>query len=103
MSAGLEDLERRVEILEGQLASMERRLDTYQVHLDIVTDWRQAEREADKSTSAVGQESSPTTMDGHFGRVESMLRQMLVHQADHGAGLRKVACSVQTLMEMKAS
>src|SRR5580698_2662225 len=75
MNTELEDLERRVELLEGRLASIEHRLDAHQIHLDIVTDWHQAEREAGPSASAVDQEPRSDTPDAHFGRVESMLRQ----------------------------
>jgi|HubBroStandDraft_3_1064219.scaffolds.fasta_scaffold486011_1 hypothetical protein len=103
MNTELEDLERRVELLEGRLASIEHRLDAHQIHLDIVTDWHQAEREAGPSASAVDQEPRSDTPDAHFGRVESMLRQMLLYQADQAAGLRKVTRSVQILAERKAS
>ncbi|MGH3253534.1 MAG: hypothetical protein ACRDOI_45990 [Trebonia sp.] len=106
MSIELEDLERRVELLEGQLASVEYRLDISQMHLEVVTGWRQADREAGKPgkpPGAVDQEAGPDTPDANVGRVESMLRQVLSRQIDHAAGLRTLARSVRLLAERNAS
>jgi hypothetical protein len=41
--------------------------------------------------------------DVNFGRLESMLRQVLSRQIDHAAGLRRLAHSVQIIAERKAS
>lgn len=103
MDTELEDLQRRVEILEGQLASVEHRLDTTQLHLEIVTDWRRAERVASDPTSVVDQDAESDNPDPRFGRIESMLRSVLLRQADHAAALRSAARSVQTLVERRAS
>lgn len=103
MSTELEDLERRVELLEGQLASAEYRLDLNQMHLDIVTGWRQVEREAGESATAVVQDVKLDAPDVRFGQLESMLRQVLLHQSDHAAGLKRVTRSVRILVERKTS
>jgi hypothetical protein len=98
MSTELEDLERRVELLEGQLASAEHRLYISEMHLEIVSSWHQQEREAGRLASAVGQEAGPQTPDAHFGRIESMLRQVLLYQGDHAADIRRVRSFVRILV-----
>jgi hypothetical protein len=103
MYTEVEDLRRRVEILEGQVASMEHRLDTTELHLEIVTDWRRAERVASEPAGVDDQEAESDTPDPRFGRIESMLRSVLLRQADHAAALRMVDHSVQRLVERKVS
>jgi hypothetical protein len=82
---------------------MEHRLDTTQLHLEIVTDWRRAERVASEPTGVIDQEMESDTPDPRFGRIESMLRSVLPRQTDHAAELRRVSRSVQLLAERRAS
>jgi hypothetical protein len=102
MDTEVEELQRRVEILERQCALMEHRLDFAELHLEIVTDWRHAERVASEPAGATDQETGADSPDPRFGRIESMLRSVLLRQADHAAALRTAARSVQLLVERRA-
>jgi len=103
MDTEVADLNRKVGDLEGQVSWLEHRLNLCQMHLEIVTGWRKADREAGKPTRPVGQEGGFDTADPHFGRVESMLRSVLEHQGDHAADIRRVLRSLHVLAGREAS
>lgn len=73
------------------------------MHLEIVTGWRQAEQDAKKPASAIDQDEKLGGSDLRFGRVESMLRSLLLHQGDQAADLRRVLRSLQILVERRVS
>ncbi len=103
MDTEVQELRRRVEHLEEHLGSVEHRLDISQMQLEIVTGWRQAEHDAKKPAGAVDQEEKLGSSDLRFGRVESMLRSVLLHQGDQAADLRRTLRSLQILVERKVS
>jgi len=94
MEKEVADLKQRLEGLERQVSWLEHRLNLSQMHLEIVTGWRQADREAGKPSGPVDHQGGFDTADPHFGRVESMLRLVLEHQGDHAADIRRVLRSL---------
>jgi hypothetical protein len=94
MDKEVADLKRTLEGLEKQVSWFEHRLNLSQIHLEIVTGWRQAEREAGSRPGSMGHEGGFDTADPHFARVESMLRLVLEHQGDQAADIRRVLRSL---------
>jgi hypothetical protein len=104
VSEELDDLRQRVERLEEQLGTLEYRLTLDEMNLEIMTVSRRAARSSTGAGSEpagdVGQDAE-LSRDPHFGRIESMLRSVLLHQGSHTADLRSAVRHLQILVERK--
>ena len=104
MSTELEDLEQRVELLEGHLHQLELRLNYDDMRHQILSAARLP------SPAGDGRDTAPDGSAGHLevgaqehelGRLEALLGSILINQGEHAAKLRRALDRLQILVERK--
>jgi hypothetical protein len=106
MSTELEDLERRVEQLEGHMHQLELRLNYDDMRHQILSAIRtpvgaDAGQPGETPGDVSGHQEGEPGQDHNLGRLEAMVRSVLFNQGQHTSDLRRARSYLEILVRGK--